>query len=415
MTERSLAENGDAPEAAPPRPQGLDFVAQELRSLKVRGLRRSPQTLSSPAGPRAAIGRREVLVFCSNNYLGLATHPGVVEAARSALREWGWGSGASRLIAGTQEVHRRLEEELAEFCGAEEALLFSSGAQANLGTLPALAGPSTRIFSDELNHATLIDGIRLSRALCRVYPHGDMEALEAMLREERGAPRRLIVTDSLFSMDGDLAPLDRLLELAEAHDAILYVDEAHALGVLGRGGRGALEHFGISPGRWSHRLVLMGTLSKALGGMGGFVAGSGEVVELLRNRARTFVFSTAPPAAAAEAARAALAIVAGPEGEALRQRLRAHAERWRSGLRELNLDTRPSESHIVPVRVGDPGPTMEASRRLLREGVFIQGIRPPTVPPGTGRLRTAPMATHTEEDIERGLAAFAKVFGRKSH
>lgn len=403
----------DVPRRSPgPGTVGLDFVREELRSLKAKGLRRSPRTLSTPPGPWAVVDGKEVVVLCSNNYLGLATHPRVVEAAARGLREWGWGSGASRLISGTQEVHRRLEDELASFCGTESALLFGSGTHANLGALPALAGPGTRVFSDELNHASVIDSIKLSRAPCRVYPHGDMAALDGMLREVRGAPRRLIATDSLFSMEGDLANLPHLLELAEEHDALLYVDDAHALGTLGPGGRGALDHFSIPVSAWSHRLVLMGTLGKALGGMGAFVAGSGDLVEFLLNRARAFVFSTAPPGAAAEAAREALAIVRGPEGEALRKRLRENGERWRRGLGEMGLDTRPSETHVVPVRVGEPGPTMARSAALLKAGAFVQGIRPPSVPPGTGRLRTAPMATHTAEDLEFALGAFRKVFSR---
>lgn len=406
--------SADAKGGPPPgcAPGGLGFVREEMRLLQERGLRRSLRTLATPACPRGVVEGKQAVILCSNNYLGLATHPRVVGAAARGVQEWGWGAGASRLIAGTQEAHRSLEEGLAKFCGTESALLFGSGTHANLGTLPALAPPGTQVFSDELNHATLIDGIRLSRAHCRIYPHRDLDALEAMLREARAAPRRLIVTDSLFSMDGDLVDLPRLLELAEEEDAILYLDDAHAFGVLGPGGRGGLDHFGLRAGEWAHRLVWMGTLSKALGGAGAFVAGSEELVEWLRNRARTFIFSTAPPGAAAEAAREALAIVAGAEGEGLRRRLRENAERWRRGLGELGLDTRPSESHIVPVRVGEAGPTMARSAALLEAGVFVQGIRPPSVPPGTSRLRTAPMATHTPEDLEFALAAFRKVFSR---
>ncbi|MEM3085645.1 MAG: 8-amino-7-oxononanoate synthase [Halobacteria archaeon] len=386
--------------------KGLGFLSRELRELEARGLRRKMRLLSSAPGPRAVVDGREVLVLCSNDYLGLAAHPGVARAAVAAVAEWGTGATASRLIAGNLEPHLRLEEAAARFLRTESALLFPTGTQANLGALTALAGPGTVVFSDALNHASVIDGIRLSGAERRIYPHRDAAALEALLRKSRRAPRRLIASDSLFSMDGDLADLPRLLELAEEHDALLYLDEAHALGTLGPGGRGALEHFRIRPRDHADRLVVMAGLGKAMGSAGGVVAGSRELADYLANRARGFVFSTGPPPPVAAAGREALRISASDEGVRLRRRLRRNGEVWKRGLEGAGADTRPSETHIVPVSVGDARRAVALSRRLLRGGLFIQAIRPPSVPPGTSRLRSAPTAAHSGADIEEALELF---------
>lgn len=392
------------------------FLSRELRELEAKDLRRRMRLLSSPSGPRAVVEGKEVVVLCSNNYLGLATHPALVEAARGAAAEWGAGATASRLIAGNLEVHRRLEEEAAAFLGTEAALLFPTGMQANLGALSALAGPGTTVLSDGLNHASVIDGIRLSGAERRVYPHRDLDGLETLLRKSRSG-RRLIASDSLFSMDGDVADLPRLLELAEEFDALLYVDEAHAIGTLGPGGRGALERFGLEPTKWADRLVVMAGLGKALGSSGGLVAGSREVVDYLVNKARAFIFTTGPAPSSAAAGLAALRIVASPEGERLRRALRENARVWRRGLEEAGADTRPSETFIVPVRVGSARRAVDLSRRLLEGGVFIQAIRPPSVPRGTSRLRSAPAATHARADLEEALEIFRAVWrGRaKAH
>ncbi|MBI4362370.1 MAG: aminotransferase class I/II-fold pyridoxal phosphate-dependent enzyme, partial [Euryarchaeota archaeon] len=332
--------------------------------------------------------------------------PRIREAAARAIEEYGWGACASRHIAGNTILHQRLEEQLARWVGAESAILFPTGTQANLGALTTLAAPGTRVFSDRLNHASLIDAIRLTRAPCTIYPHGDLESLEHGLRQARGAPRRIIASDTLFSMDGDPADLPRLLQLARDHDAILYLDDAHSLGALGPRGQGGPASQGLQHD--PERMVVMATLGKALGASGAFVAGAHEVGDLLVNRARSLIFTTAPVPAAAAAGLAAIEITEGPEGDGLRRRLHQNATRWREGLEEMELDTRPSRSHIVPIRTGDPARTMDLSRRLLREGVFVQGIRPPSVPPGTSRLRTAPMATHTPEDIEEALRAMEK-------
>ncbi len=388
--------------------------SRELRELEAKGLRRRMRSISSPPGPRAVVDGKEVLVLCSNNYLGLATHPALARAAREAAAEWGTGATASRLIAGNLEIHRRLEEEAAAFLGTEAALLFPTGTQANFGALTALAGPGTTVFSDALNHASVIDGIRLSGAGKRVYPHKDLDALEAMLKKSKSG-RRLIASDTLFSMDGDLADLPRLLELAGEHDALLYLDEAHAVGTLGPGGRGALERFGLDPRKHPDRLVVMAGLGKALGSSGGLVAGSREVVDYLVNKARAFIFTTGPPPPAAAAALEGLRIVASPEGARLRRRLHGNGRFWRRGLEEAGADTRPAESFIIPVRVGGARRAVELSRRLLADGLFIQGIRPPSVPPGTSRLRSAPMATHARADLEEALSIFRSAWGPKAH
>ncbi len=380
-----------------------DHFAAELARLEAAGLRRTLRPIDGPQDARVTIDGRSVLCLSSNNYLGLANHPDLIEAARAAARDLGVGSGASRLISGSMRVHHDLEARLAAFKRSQAALLFTSGYHANLGVIGALVGPGDAVFSDALNHASLIDGCRLSRAVVQVYPHNDLAALGEQLATVP-ARRRLIVTDSIFSMDGDAAPLAALCALAERHDAMLMVDEAHATGVVGPRGAGLVDALGLQ----AAVTVQMGTLGKALGTFGAYVAGSRALIDLLVNRARTQVFTTALPPPIVAAAAAALTIV---EREPERRTAtRRNAARLRAGLRGLGYVV-PGEddSHILPVMIGDAEATMALSAALLAAGAFAHGIRPPTVPDGTARLRVTVMATHTEADINAAIAAFAAV------
>ncbi|MEI6632513.1 MAG: 8-amino-7-oxononanoate synthase [Chlamydiota bacterium] len=380
-------------------------LLRELDLIRAAGLYREPRLVDGAQGPRVVVGGREYLCFCANNYLGLAEHPAVAEAAREAIGRYGWGSGASRLISGTMRLHDELERELAAFKGREAAIAFSSGYAANLGVLGALAGPGDTLVIDKLDHASIVDGCRLSGAAVRVYPHGDTAKLERILAVSAASRRRIVVTDSLFSMDGDLAPLDRIAGLARRYGACLMVDEAHATGVLGERGRGGAELLGVEDAVD----VSMGTLSKALGGSGGFVAGSAALIDYLRHRARSFVYTTAPPPAACAAALAALKIVRARPS--LRRVVLRRAERLRKGLAGLGFDTMGSAFQIVPVRVGEAGAAARLSRELLARGILAPAIRPPTVPKGSSRLRLSVMASHTDEDIDRLLDAFRSIGG----
>jgi len=376
-------------------------IREALSELDAAGLLRRPLQISGPQGPEVDIDGQRVLCFCSNNYLGLADHPALVDALASAQGE-GVGAAASRLISGTMDAHRDAEAAYADFLGTPAAVLFSTGYAANVGTVQALAGTGDIIFSDALNHASLIDGCRLSRANVRVYAHRNVDHLGSLLREHRPrAGRALIITDSLFSMDGVIAPLREIAELARSFDAGLMVDEAHALGVFGPNGRGLSAELGIQPD------VVVGTLGKAFGVAGAFVAASEEVVSLIRNRARSFVYSTAPPPMLARAAIEALRLV--HEADDARHALLENASELRSQLRALGFDIPSENSQILPVLIGENNRTMQLSAELLDKGVFVQGIRPPTVPEGTARLRLTPMATHRPEHIERAIDAFASL------
>jgi 8-amino-7-oxononanoate synthase len=377
-------------------------IRDALSQLEAAGLLRRPLRISGPQGPEVEIDGRRVLCFCSNNYLGLANHPALVEAAAASAHHDGVGAAASRLITGTMDSHRQAEVAFADFLGAPATVLFSTGYSANLGTIQALVGPGDAIFSDALNHASLIDGCRLSRATVHVYSHRDSDHLESLLRDHRSRSRRaLIVTDSLFSMDGVTAPLRDIATLARSFDAGLLVDEAHALGVFGPNGRGLSAAMGIEPD------VVVGTLGKSFGVAGAFVAASEAVVGLIKNRARSFVYSTAPPPMIARAAVAALQLVR--EADDARTSLLRNAELLRSGLRTLGFKIPDENSQILPVFIGNNERTMQLSAKLLDRGVFVQGIRPPTVPAGTARLRLTPMATHRPEHIERAIDAFASL------
>ena len=385
----------------------LNWIDEQLRRLEREDLLRDLPPPLRAAGTIASVDGRQLINFASNDYLGLASDERLIAAAADACRKQGVGRGASPLICGRSELHARLESRLAEFEQTEAALLFPTGFAANAGTIPALADEGDAIYSDAKNHASIVDGCRLSRAACHVYPHGDVHALENMLREAGQFRRRLIVTDSLFSMDGDLAPLADIGELAERHNAMLLVDEAHATGVFGEQGRGVVEHLSAEHPRLHQQVhVRIGTLSKALGAAGGFVCGKTSLIGWLANRARTFVFSTAQPASSSAAALVALDIVASePER---RRRLLEKADRLRHRLSELGWDLGPSVSQIIPVRIGSAAETMRAAAALRERGLWVGGIRPPSVPADQSQLRIGLSAAHTDEMLDALVAALAE-------
>ena len=378
----------------------MSDLADRLDELRERGLHRRLRMISGPQGPSVLLDGRPVLLLCSNNYLGLADHPRVREAAAEAAMRWGAGAGASRLISGNMKLHRRLEERLAVFKDQEAALLFGSGYLANTGAIAALARNGEVIFSDQLNHASIIDGCRLSRAETFAYRHADLDHLEWGLRKAEGRGS-LIVSDGVFSMDGDIAPIEGLVRLAHRYDCRLMVDEAHATGAIGPGGRGSVAAAGLS----DQVDVVVGTLGKALGSYGAYICGSRVLVDYLINVARPFIFSTAPPPPSVAAADAALEVLISNPHRV--ERLGANAKMMREALLAEGLPLAPSETQIVPVMVGDPELTVQLSELALERGVFAQGIRPPTVPEGTSRLRLATMATHRGSELVRA----AKVLG----
>lgn len=377
-----------------------EAIEVELARAEAEGLRRRLRVHAGAAGALMQIEGRGVVQFASNNYLGLASHPRVLEAAASALRRCGAGAGASRLLGGSQELHRELEGALAEAKGMPAALVFATGSMANLGLLPALAGEGDLLILDKACHATLYDGARLSGAELRRFPHQDLERLGDLLYQAAGSGRRRVVAvDAVYSMEGDIAPLPALLELCERHAALLVVDEAHSTGVLGRSGRGILEHFGMQ----SHPLlVLSGTLSKALGSLGGFVAGPQALVDLLVQRSRSFVYATALAPACAAAALEALAVLAA-EPQHL-QRLRENRSLLAEGLRSQGWDLGGSQTPIVPLLLGTPQAAVEAQERLWEAGYYAPAIRPPTVPAAACRLRLSVSAEHSPQQL-RGLLA----------
>ncbi len=378
----------------------------ELEELRAQGLLRRRRLAGAPCGPETVIDGKPVLSFASNDYLGLAADPRLVEALAEGARRWGVGAGASEYLGGHFEPHRQLEERLAAFVGAKRALHFATGFMANLGILPALAGRGDVIFADRLNHASLIDGVRLSAAFSHRYPHLDLGVLEGQLAANRGR-KRFIVTDAVFSMDGDIAPLPRLLALAEAHDTWLVVDDAHGLGVLGPQGRGTAAHFGLKPGG---RLILMGTLGKAAGVAGAFVAGDAAVIDWLEQSARTAIYTTGvPPSLSFTLTRSLELIEAADERRA---HLRALVLRLRAGLAPLaeraGWRLPASETAIQPVIIGDNAKTLALAEALFARGVWAPAIRPPTVPAGEARLRISLTAAHTAAHVDRLLAALAE-------
>lgn len=381
----------------------MDFISRELEEIKRQGLFRELRQVGGEQGPTILLDGQEVLNFSSNNYLGLANHPALQAAARNAMERYGCGSGASRLISGNTTLHQELEEQLAQLKGSEAALVFNSGFQANLGVLPTLVGDGDVVFSDSLNHASIIDGCRLSRAKIEIYPHMDLNRLESSLKEAPQRCRKLIVTETVFSMDGDVAPLEKIVELAERHGAMIMVDEAHGTGVFGPRGAGVVEEMGLS----GRILVQMGTLGKALGGFGAYVAGGRDLRDLLINRCRSFVFTTSlPPAVIAMAISAIDLLKKEPER---RKALWRNCRILKDGLQSLGFSLGETTSQILPLIIGDAQECMSFASGLLDKGVYAQGIRPPTVSPGTSRLRITPMATHRDEQLERALMAFKEV------
>ena len=384
------------------------LFSEELEELRMEGLYRRLHLTGGCQKSRITLDGRDLLLLCSNNYLGLADHPLLKRAAVEAVECYGTGSGASRLVSGTMELHEALEKRIAAFKRTEAALLFNSGYAANTGIIPAIVGRGDTVFSDRLNHASIVDGAILSRARLVRYPHNDMTALRELLSRTGTSGRRLIVSDGVFSMDGDLAPLKELVSLKEEFGALLMIDDAHGTGVLGETGRGTAEECGAASGIDIH----MGTLGKALGSFGAYAAASREIIDYLVNRSRSFIFSTSLPPAVLAASIAAFDLVESEEGAALRGKLARNAGWFRKALRETGFDTMGSTTQIVPVFVGGSEDVMAFSRHLLEEGIFVQGIRPPTVPAGSCRLRCTLMATHEPGELEHAVHAL-KTVGEK--
>jgi glycine C-acetyltransferase/8-amino-7-oxononanoate synthase len=375
---------------------------QHLQKLGDQHLLRRLRTIASATGPTVILEGREVILLSSNNYLGLATHPTVVEAAITATRRYGAGSGAARLVCGTLTPHEALETALARFKGTEAALTFAAGYLANIGVIPALIGKDGLILADRLCHASLIDGCRLSGATFRVYHHRDMNHLEQLLARRTSGKPTLIVTDGIFSMDGDIAPMKDIAQLAERYGATIYVDDAHGTGILGPTGRGTLEHCGVESRVPYH----MGTLSKAIGSAGGYLAGSAAFIAYLVNTCRAFTYTTAPPPATVAAATAAIQVI--EQEPDRRARLWQNRERLAQGLTRLGFRLAASESPILPIIVGDPDRAMNLAQALIDQGVYAPAIRPPTVPPATSRIRLTITADHTDEQIDQALAGLER-------
>jgi glycine C-acetyltransferase len=385
------------------RSDPLAYLGQELDALKQAGLYRRLRVLDGEQKSAATIDHQSVVNLSSNNYLGLTTHPRLRARAVEAIARFGVGSGSVRTIAGTMAIHLELERRLAEFKRTEAVVVFQSGFTANAGTVSSILGKNDIVVSDELNHASIIDGSRLSRAEIKVFPHKDVDAARAILRSLPASPRKLLITDGVFSMDGDLGPLPALCDLAEEFGCVMMVDDAHASGVFGANGRGTIDHFGVH-GRVD---VQVGTLSKAIGALGGYVAGSRALVEFLYHRARPFLFSTSHPPAVAAACLAAIDVLT--EEPQIIEHLWENTRFFKAGLRELGFNTGASESPITPVIVGDGALAMRLSDRLFANGVFAQGIAFPTVAKDRARVRTIVTATHTRDQLQFALDAFAKV------
>ena len=381
----------------------MAFVDQELEALREKGLFRTLRELQGPQQARSVFDGREVINLSSNNYLGLTTHPRLVEAAIRATEKYGAGSGSVRTIAGTMTLHEELEEKLAAFKHTEAALVFQSGFTCNSGIIPVLVEQGDAILSDELNHASIIDGIRLTRAERKIWAHADLDALETALQETQAARRRLIITDGVFSMDGDVANLPGIVDLAERYGAMVYVDDAHASGVFGRNGRGTIDHFNLH-GRVH---VQVGTLSKAIGSLGGYVASTHGLRDLLIQRGRPFLFSTSHPPSVTASCIVALDVL--QEEPQLIDRLWDNTRYFKEGLQRLGLNIGASQSPITPVIAGEGRKATRLSDRLFEEGVFAQAIGYPTVPDAKSRVRTIVTATHTRTDLDQALAAFEKV------
>lgn len=381
-----------------------DWIPTEYTELEEAGLLRHLRTVESPPANTVTIDGNYVVMLGSNNYLGLSTHPSVISTAASTGTIYGTGASGSRLLSGNNNLYTILENTLSELKKTEASLVFSSGYAANTSIIPVLAGEGDLILSDALNHASIIDGCRLSRATKQVYRHCDVEHIKSLLKESSGFRRRLIVTEGVFSMDGDIAPLQDIYQLSKEYDAMLLVDDAHGFGVLGKKGRGTVSHCGLE----GEDIIQMGTLSKAVGGLGGYIAGSRQLIELLINKARGLIFTTGLPPAVLSAANRAIKVMSSTPS--LRKQLLNNAEDMKTALTNIGYNLLPSQTQIIPVILGDAQRATDVAEALLKEDVFAPAIRPPAVPEGTSRLRVTVMATHTDLDIDHAIAGFKNVF-----
>lgn len=378
-----------------------DFIEKKLKELKDKGLYRSLNLVDSPQKPRIKINGKEYILLCSNNYLGLANHPKIKEAAIKAIKKYGVGAGGARLVSGNMKPHRELEERIAKFKKTESSLVFNSGYHANLGIISALVGRGDFVFSDKLNHASIVDGCLLSSAEFKRYPHKDISVLEDLLKKHSRLTTRnsrLIITDGVFSMDGDIAPLKEILELSKKYNAMLMIDDAHATGVLGKNGRGTLEHLGIK----NQDIIQMGTLGKAIGTFGAYAAGSKKLIDYLINKARPFIYTTALPPAICEASIAAIDII--EKQPQIRKDLWDRVKFFRKGLEDAGIET-SGETQIIPIIIGNAKKAVKISKKLFGKGIFVQAIRPPAVPEDTSRLRITLMANHSWDDLKYALGA----------
>ena len=381
----------------------MKYISDELKNIKEAGLYRKLNVVGSAQGTYLKINGREYLSFCSNNYLGLANNPLVVKAVKDAVEKYGWGAGASRLVSGNMELHEALEDEISRFKGKEASIVFSTGYMANIGAISSLVSKGDLVICDKLNHASIIDGCRLSGADFRVYPHCDIEKLENILRKSAKYSHKLIVTDTVFSMDGDLAHLPDIVRIASKYKAMVMVDEAHGTGVFGEKGSGVVEHFNLS----KKINIVMGTLSKAVGSMGGYVSGEAGLIDFLRNKARSFMYTTALPPAVCAASIAGIKLI--QKDHSLRTSLWHNVRYLNEKLKLLDFNVISSESPIIPILIGDAKKAFNVSKFLHKEGILIPAIRPPTVPARSSRLRMTVMSTHTKEDMERLLDVLREV------
>ena len=381
----------------------MKYISDELKNIKEAGLYRKLNVVGSAQGAYLEINGKKYLSFCSNNYLGLANNPLVIKAVKDAVEKYGWGAGASRLVSGNMKLHEALEDEISRFKGKEASIVFPTGYMANIGTISSLVSKGDLVICDKLNHASIIDGCRLSGADFRVYPHCDMKKLENVLRKSAKYSRKLIVTDTVFSMDGDLAPLPDIVGIALKYKAMVMVDEAHGTGVFGKMGRGVVEHFNLS----EKVNIIMGTLSKAVGSLGGYVSSDADLINYLRNKARSFMYTTALPPAVCAASIAGIKLI--QNDPSLRASLWNNVRYLKEKLELLNFNVISSESPIIPILIGDAKKAVEVSKYLYKNGILIPAIRPPTVPAKSSRLRLTVMSTHTREDMEILLDALREV------
>ncbi len=381
----------------------MKYISDELRKIKESGLYRELNIVEGAQGTHLKIKGKTCLSFCSNNYLGLANNPLVIKAVEDAVAKYGWGAGASRLVSGNMRMHEALEGEISRFKEKEASIVFPTGYMANIGTISSLVSKGDLIICDKLNHASIIDGCRLSGAEFRVYPHCEMEKLENILKKSTKYSRKLIVTDTVFSMDGDIAPLPDIVRIAHKYKAMVMVDEAHGTGVFGKKGRGVVEHFKLS----KKVDIVMGTLSKAVGSLGGYVSGDTDLINYLRNKARPFMYTTALPPAVCAASIAGIKLIR--KDPSLRESLWRNVRFLKEKLESLSLKVIPSESPIIPILIGDAKKAVDVSKFLYKKGILIPAIRPPTVPARSSRLRMTVMSTHTKKDLERLLEVLSDV------